>query len=160
MPTPQIVRAEIEIDATPEVVFDLLTDLAKYPEWNPFTEAVETELEIGEPVTLYVKMPGRPRVVQREWVNRVEAPERICWGIRWALRDAGTGALTTNRHQLLESLGEARTRYTTWDEFSGWLVPLVFAIYGGPMRKAFAQMAEALRVRCESLYAADPGAGG
>ena len=35
------VRAEIEIDAPAERIFDILTDLPAYSEWNPFTPRVE-----------------------------------------------------------------------------------------------------------------------
>ena len=59
--------------------------------------------------------------------------------------------LTTNRFQEITALGAGRSRYETWDEFSGWLVPLVFALHGENLQRAFAAMVEALRARCESL---------
>lgn len=39
MPVPKIIKAEIEIDAPPDDVFDILTDLDRYAEWNPFNPA-------------------------------------------------------------------------------------------------------------------------
>jgi len=46
------VRAEIEIDAPAERIFDTLTDLGAYPEWNPFTVGVESMLRLAADVVL------------------------------------------------------------------------------------------------------------
>jgi uncharacterized protein YndB with AHSA1/START domain len=35
-------RASLQVDATPQVVFDLITDVGRLPEWNV---AIETVLE-------------------------------------------------------------------------------------------------------------------
>lgn len=141
------VRVSRDIEAPQRLVWETLIRFDEYPKWNPFTTRVVGTPEVGAPVELHVNMPGRPRVVQREWVNLVEAPHRICWGLHML----GSSMLTTNRFQVLEPISETRTRYTTWDAFSGWMVPLVFAIYGAPMARGFDLMAEALRVHCESL---------
>jgi len=56
-----VVKAEIEIDAPAEKVFDILTDLEAYPEWNPFTPWVESPLELGSPVHLYARLRSEKR---------------------------------------------------------------------------------------------------
>ena len=66
--------------------------------------------------------------------------------------------LCANRWQVLEPVG-AGTRYTTEDRFSGLLVPLVMALYGGPMQHGFQQMADALKARVEGTLAAGGAAG-
>ena len=37
-------RSEIEIEATSEQVWKVLTDLKKFPEWNPFITRVRGDL--------------------------------------------------------------------------------------------------------------------
>ena len=63
------VRAEIEIDAPPERVFDILVDLEAYPDWNPFTPRVESSLEIGAPVHLHVRLRGQKLSHRVEYVS-------------------------------------------------------------------------------------------
>lgn len=40
-------RTEIEIKAPPEKVWEILTDLARYPEWNPFFHHAVGTLKVG-----------------------------------------------------------------------------------------------------------------
>ena len=56
MPVPKIIKAEIEIDAPPDDVFDILTDLDRYAEWNPFTPRIDSTLELGAPVDMRVRL--------------------------------------------------------------------------------------------------------
>jgi len=134
------VGAEIEIAAPAGRAWDALVDLDAYPKWNPFTVAVCGALRVGAPVDLSVSFDGGRPFRQREWVNRVEPGRVLCWGTR-----LGPGwVLTANRWQWVEPLGADRCRYRTTDRFSGWLVPLVFVLYGPAMDRAFTAMARAL----------------
>ena len=47
------VRAEIEIDAPAERIFDILTDLPAYAEWNPFTPRVESTLRLASDTLIW-----------------------------------------------------------------------------------------------------------
>ena len=46
---------EIEIQSTPERVWEVLTDFDKYPEWNPLLCRAEGKLIVGEKVSLTAK---------------------------------------------------------------------------------------------------------
>lgn len=147
MPTPQIVKAEIEIDASPEVVFDILTDLARYPEWNPFTPQIDSTLEIGTPVRMQVRLGTGTRLRRQvEYVTANQRPTRLCWGadipVRFLIR--------ADRCQTLEPLEDQRTRYICTDEISGWLTPLVIRFFGPAMQRGFEDCALALKKRAES----------
>lgn len=51
----------VEIDAPATLVWDVLVDYPSYPEWNPYTVAVETTLEVGDPIDLTLPNPdGSP----------------------------------------------------------------------------------------------------
>src|SRR5476651_2401618 len=50
----------IEIDAPASVVWDVLVDLPKYGEWNPFCVKCISTLEMGAPVVMTIAMPWDP----------------------------------------------------------------------------------------------------
>ena len=52
------VEHRVEISASPETVWALLTDLESYPEWNPYSRRVEGTLEVGEVVRVEVRHRG------------------------------------------------------------------------------------------------------
>ena len=136
------VAAAVEIDAPIDAVWEALVDLPRYPEWNSFTRRVEGELVVGTPVRLRVDMPRRSESWQVETVTEFdEAARRFAWGMTMG----APFLLRANRVQQLEALPSGRTRYTTVDRFGGVLVPLVMALYGGPMQAGFGAMAEDLR---------------
>lgn len=141
-----VVRAEIEIDAPPERVFDILTDLDAYPDWNPFTPRVESDLEIGSAVHLHARLRSAKRLShQVEYVTAHERPHRICWGA-----DIGARFLIrADRCQTLTPLEGGGTRYVCTDEIRGWLTPLVIALFGDAMQRGFEDCAAALKQRAE-----------
>jgi len=140
-------RAEVEIEASADTVFAVLTDLEAYPSWNPFTSRVASTLEVGAPIRLRVHL-GRLTLTQVEHVREVTppAPEgRVAWGIRTAV----PWLLRAERVQTITPLGEARCRYTTVDTIGGLLEPLVTMLFGPALDEGFTTMAEALRRRAE-----------
>jgi hypothetical protein len=140
------VRAEIEIDAPAERIFDILTDLPAYPEWNPFTPRVESTLRRGDPVHLYVRLTGSRLSHRVETVTHHERPTRLCWGTTIGARFL----LRAERCQTLTPIDERRTRFVNEDVFRGWLAPLVMRVYGRAMQRGFEAVASALKKRAES----------
>lgn len=137
----------VEIDAPIETVWQVLLDFDSYPEWNPFTKKVETDLVIGNPVNLHVKMPRRINMVQVEYVREVTEPNTLSWGMTMGAEFL----LVALREQHLKPLGDNRCSYHTTDAFDGLLTPVVKALFGGPIRDGFNAMAYALKRRAESV---------
>ena len=141
------VRSEIEIAAPPERVFDILADLATYGEWNPFTPRVESTLQLGDPVHLYVRLRGEKRLShQVEYVTANERPHRLCWGANIGARFL----MRTDRCQTLTAVGSDRTRYVCSDRIRGWLTPTVLRFFGPAMQRGFDDCARALKQRAEA----------
>ncbi|MGA9101163.1 SRPBCC family protein, partial [Aeromicrobium sp.] len=57
MSTHVVTSVTVEIAAPASFVWDVLVDYASYPEWNPYTIAVDTTLEIGERIDLTLPNP-------------------------------------------------------------------------------------------------------
>jgi uncharacterized protein YndB with AHSA1/START domain len=68
-------RTEIEVDADPERVWQVLTDFGAYAEWNPFMTQASGTAAVGERLTIRMEpevgraMTFRPTVLEA-------APER------------------------------------------------------------------------------------
>lgn len=138
--------ADVEIDAPPERVWEVIVDLPRYPEWNPFTIDVRSSLREGDPVDLTVRMSRLGRtLVQREHVREVTPHRRLRWGMELGSR----WLLSGERDQRLEPLPNGRTRYVTEDVIAGALAPLVFALFGPSLQEGFTAMASALALEAE-----------
>ena len=57
MSTHLVTSVTVQINAPAAFVWDVLVDYPKYPEWNPYTIAAETTLELGDRIDL---AKGRP----------------------------------------------------------------------------------------------------
>ncbi len=138
--------ATIDIDAPRARVWAILVDLARYPEWNPFTPRIEATLNIGDPVILHVRMkPGQKTMRQPEVMTSYVEGQELGWGTTMGL----PVLLRANRTQKLTDLAGGRTRYETVDRFEGVLVPLVMALYGAHVQRGFDETASALKARAE-----------
>lgn len=148
------VGAAIDIDADLDTVWAVLVDVERYPDWNPFTVSVATTFELGTPVDMQVALRGRRRpdgtlrtMHQVEYVTSYIPGQRVSWGV-----NVGPGwFITADRWQELTDLGDGRTHYETVDEFTGVGVPLMLALMERHMARGFAEVAHALKTRCESL---------
>ena len=147
MPSPQTIRSEIEIEASPEHLFSILEDLERYGEWNPFTPSVESSLEIGAAVRMRVRLlKSRFLFPQVEYVTANQRPTRLCWGVNIPFRFM----IRADRCQILEPVGDGRTRYISTDTISGWLTPIVMHFFGAAMQRGFDDCALSLKKRAES----------
>ncbi len=143
--TPKCVRAEVEIDAPIHRVWQILKDIDRYGDWNPFTPRVETTLQIGDPIHLQVRLVGKRRMHRLEFVTRNE-PYTLGWDMKLGARFL----LYAERVQVLTAIDENRTHYMTEDCFTGWLRPLVLALFGKAMERGFIDCALGLKKAAES----------
>lgn len=55
---------EIQIQASPEKVWSILTDFAQYPEWNPFIKSISGNVAVGNTIEVQiVNMKFKPKVM-------------------------------------------------------------------------------------------------
>jgi len=140
---------KVDINAPREIVWDILVDLKRYPEWNPFTYRVDSTLRPGDPIDLYVRMPIRGDRLQTERVKVVNRPTELSWGMKLGFEFL----VTTLREQHIEKVSETSCTYRTWDAFSGLLMPLVMGLFKADVQNGFNNMTYALKARAEQIWA-------
>ena len=149
-------KAAVDIDAPLDVVWSVMLDTARYPEWNPFLRRIECDAPPapGVPIRLHVTFDGGKQAESPERITVVTPPYDDAGTRRAALAYVYEGwparlrLVRGTRWQRLTGLPGGGTRYETVEEFRGPLVPLA-----GPARveEGFRRHARALKERAESL---------
>src|SRR5690349_17967051 len=65
------IETAIEIEAGPREVWRVLTDFARYPEWNPFITRISGDLVDGGRLQVRIVPPGAGRMTFRPRVTRL-----------------------------------------------------------------------------------------
>ena len=134
------------IAAPPAAVWAVLTDTARYGEWNSFIERIDGALEVGTRLEVRISPPNgrgmtfRPRVVAFE-------PEReLAWLGRLGIRGIFDG-----RHSFaLAPTADGGTTFTHSERFTGVLVPLLGRVLDRT-RQGFEAFDRAIKQRAELL---------
>lgn len=118
--TPVVAQAQIEIAASPDVMFDVIADLKRWPTWNPDVKTMTMDGPLAEGTTFRWKAgPGTVTSMLR----CVEQPRQI----GWSGKTLGIHAI----HVWCFEAQNGQTLATTAESWAGWLPSLL----PGPMRK-------------------------
>ena len=106
------ISTEIEIDASAERVWQVLTDFSSFPDWNPFVQSLEGAVREGERIKVRLKgMTFRPTVLKfepnSEFRWRALLPHRAGRGSPSTIRSEralhrGPGAADVSRRPIQE----------------------------------------------------------
>ena len=133
----------ILIKAPPDVVWAIVEDVERWPEWTPTMESVERlddgEFDVGS--STYIKQPGLPRA---QWV--VTAMDRRRH-FTWECRVLGMRMRAT--HQL--SPRDSGTENTLRIEITGVVAILVWPLLFFTVKRALQQENDGLKVRSEQF---------
>ena len=72
-------RSEIDIDASAERVWDVLTDFSSYPEWNPYIKSIAGEAREGARLAVRLEPPGGPGMTFKPTVKSADAAREFRW---------------------------------------------------------------------------------
>ncbi|MFB7327010.1 SRPBCC family protein [Streptomyces sp. NPDC056190] len=149
---PTRLTASIEIDATPDQVWQVLTDLPAYPEWNPFITSAQVTSSGGA-----LRQGAHLRNVLHfaDGSTTVFTPELLTVSpgreLRWLGR-FGPGWIADGEHRFtIEQLGPHRVRLTQSESFTGVAVPFLGGLLDSTTLPQFRLMNQALAARVTSL---------
>jgi hypothetical protein len=143
----------VEIAAPARIVWQVLVDMPRYNEWNPFCVRAVSTLEMGAPVEMTLAnyaVPGT-LVPNCEHICAFE-PERL---ISWEMPHSEAWPYAARRDQVIKPTGPESCRYFSTDAFLGVNGIHVFRFAGPWVKRAFDDSANALKARAEALFAAE-----
>jgi hypothetical protein len=148
----KVLQTRIEIQASPERVWQILTDFARFPEWNPFIRRIEGEPEEEQTLEVYIEPSGSRGMTFRPVVLAASPGQELRWRGRLIL----PGLFTGEHIFRIEPLSENRVRFVQREEFSGLLVGALIGRFEEDTLRGFREMNKALKDRAELGKAAQP----
>ena len=144
---PEQIRTEIEINAPALRVWEILTDFASYPQWNPFILEVKGVVSPGATVPYRFEFPrGGLRIWARAKILKFE-PEKE---LRWAAHFLTPRVFNGEHYFAITSTSGSSSVFRHGEIFSGLTVPLVWPILRAKGPDAYESLNKALKQRAET----------
>lgn len=139
------IERSVEIQSEPQEVWRVLSDTARFPDWNPFILKFDGALGEGNRATVVLRPPGGRPMTFRPRLLRVQPPRELRW-----LGRVGIRGIFDGEHAFqIQSVAPGRVRLVQSERFSGLLVPLLRRTID-QAAAGFEAMNEALRARVEA----------
>ena len=141
------IETTIDINASAADIWRILTDLPRYPEWNPLVIRASGSLMVGKRLKVAVRLPGR-REMSFSPTLIVLLPEQE---FRW-VGTFGPSALFAGEHsfRLIPERNET-TRFEHSERFTGFLPIFMGLHWYERVGQGFDSMNQALKKRAETL---------
>ncbi len=143
------IEHRIGVAAPAEVIWGVVSDFARWGEWNPIYPKVEGRLSIGSPVAFELHLPNRPvrhlvgKIV--EWVPN----EQLIWRL-----SLFGGLVRTTRYFEVETLAEGNSILSNGEIFEGPGAGLVPKPERAVLRRAFELVNQAAKGRVDDILRA------
>lgn len=137
----KLIHTSIDIHASRETIWKILTDFEKYPTWNPFVKSLTGEVKVGH--SIKIVLPGMKFTPQ---VRTFEEQTEFSWlGHLWFK------GLFDGEHKFhLTDLGNGITRFDHSEHFKGILVGAFAKRLDADTKPGFEEMNRALKARAEA----------
>jgi hypothetical protein len=141
-------KTSVDIGASAEQIWRLLTHFPEYPKWNPYLRGVIGPLEVGKRLRMRVRVPqGRVRIVTARVVKAIPAAE-----LRWRRKFLIKGLFDREHTFIMVSNSIKGTTFIQREEFSGVLAPLMAPFVAKKALLGLNLMNAALKKAAESKH--------
>lgn len=137
--------SEIEIQASAERVWQLLTEFDKFPQWNPFIRRASGKIENGAKLNVFMQPSGSGGMTFKPTIIKL-APGRE---LRWLGHLFIPGLFDGEHIFIIEPLGPGRVRFIQREIFTGIFVPLLARKLDRDTKRGFLEMNAAMKMRAE-----------
>ncbi len=137
------IETQIEINASPQKVWNVLMDFDAHEDWNPFIQSIEGDVTEGDVIKVTIKPPSGKPMQFEPVVLRFNEPKEF----RWKGKLFFIGVFDGEHYFKIDSLG-GKSVFTHGEQFSGVLVPFLRGVIADA-EKGFNLMNKALKEQCE-----------
>lgn len=140
------IKTSILINASPELVWAVLTDFNNYPNWNPFIKSIKGQPVAGQKIIARMEPPEAQEMTFKPTVLAFEANKEFRW-----LGHLLFPGLFDGEHifELIDNKNGTTTFHQS-EKFGGILVPLFRKMLDVNTVNGFKLMNEALKERAEA----------
>lgn len=140
------IKTQIGINATPDKVWEVLTDFESYPKWNPFIKSITGEPKVGSQITVSIYPPEGNIMTFEPTVLAFEYNKEFRWIGKLWFKGVFDGE---HKFELIDN-GNGTTIFNQGETFKGILIGLFKKQLENNTRKGFELMNENLKKRAES----------
>jgi hypothetical protein len=141
-----VYQTTFEINASASRVWQVLTDLERYAEWNPQIPSASGRLEVGQRIRLRLALPARPTLDLSAIIEEVQ-PDRL---LTWRGYVVRPSLFEGYRKFAIQPIDGGRSSVTHVEDIHGVFGPLFSVLMGAAVAKSQQMLNAALRARAES----------
>ena len=140
------IKSEIEINAPPQKVWQVLTDFAAFGTWNTFIPRIEGSPTVKSRLKIMVNPPHGKRMIFKPVLTKVEANRELRWlGVLWRVRFLFAG----EHYFQIKPLNDRSVTFIHGEKFSGLLLPLWWKFMAEQVKMGYLQFNRDLKKECE-----------
>ena len=143
------IEHEFMVNAPASVVWDVICDLDKYPEWNPFVVHCVSSKLPGDPIVMRVRMAPFYTLTQTEFVQEYEEGKTFSYSMKPLPR----GLMSSHRRHQVTPIDDNRCTYRSSFTIAGPFSVIAKVLLAGSLRRGFTGMSESIKARAEKLAA-------
>lgn len=141
----RVLQSAVDIDSTPERVWELLTDFDAFPEWNPFITRASGRVAVGERITVHMLLYGKRGMTLRPRIIKLEPNHEL----HWLAHTGPPGIFDVERIFKIEPI-DGRVRFYQSETCTGMLTDLLFAAgLGSRILNGYERLNAAIKARAE-----------
>lgn len=135
------IKTTIDIGASAEMVWRVLTHFSSYPKWNPFIREIHGKPEQGARLNVRVRLSKKRSHRFSPRVTKVIPAAELHWRGKWLL----PGLFDGEHAFIIIPNGVMGVKFIQREHFSGLLVPLMLPFIAKKTEDAFERMNKALK---------------
>jgi hypothetical protein len=140
------IRTEIDIKASPEKTWKILTDFERYQQWNPIIRHISGASNVGSDLEIHIQTPKGKNRNYRPRVTKVDPFREL----RWYGKSFIPGLFNGERIFTIEPLGSSdRVHFVHTEIFTGLIVALIGNKLDKDMHESFLKMNNSFKQEVE-----------